>query len=210
MTVDVSSFYPDIALLAPGCPQPIMLSAVVRAAIELCEKALCWDELLPTVAVASTDFPYTVTPPSHGVMYRFKAVNVDGVPLVSTSRRALDTKGTWQNDVGPPQYFIENQDRTLQVYPAPSATSSDLQMTVAYAPDPAATVIDASLYTNYRETILAGALKILFLQSREPWADPALAQYYGTRFDNGKTQATIDSSRGLSGSNLEVTMRPLA
>lgn len=191
MAIKYESLLPDIISMVPACPEIVAERAVRSAAIELCEKTDAYQRQLDPVTVVKNIFEYDLEPPSGTVVQRIVWVTYNGKPLEPISSGLLEQrKENWRNDTGTPEYFIKQGLSTFNLVPVPGATlSQGVEIRVSLKPTQTSNACDDEIMTDYRDTIINGALFRLCRMPAKDWTDLASAQVYSTLFNDGMIYA---------------------
>lgn len=209
-TVSLDVFVPEINPRVVGCPDGVLKNALLTAATEFCTRTLSWQVRHAPVSTSATSYPYTIPLPAHAALARVMAAHVGSSKLEPTSYEVLDHSYNWDTHQGNPSHFLVEADSELVVFPLPS-TSMDLRITAAYTVARNATVLEEFLYTTWRDTLVAGALYNLTSQPGRAWSDPAFAEMYQLKFEQGVTSARAEvRTNGKTLGELSVSPRPLA
>lgn len=170
----------------PGVSSPMLMSALNLAAIELCQKSLCWNEWQEYVTDDSTTtVAYGLDLPPNARLETVKQVLSNGNPMDVSS-------------------YCINEDGDLEFDAAiPSVT---LQIQVVFAPTLTATVFDSRLMQRYGMALCHGAKASLMRMPGVSWSNPSLSDYYQRLFLQSVDNAVIDQNhRQLSGGSVRVT-----
>ena len=184
---------PEIIPMVPGCPDTLIENHIRSATIELCEKApVLQAELDPVTTVAGV-FEYDLEPPAGTVVHKIMWVVHDGKDLEPISTNLLEQrKPGWRdsNNRGTPEYFVKASQSLFWLVPVPNQTlASSSIVRVQLKPTQISTAADDEVMSDYRDTIVNGALfRLLRLPSKD-WTDLAGAQVYGSLFAQGINEA---------------------
>lgn len=172
-----------IAGKVPGCPEPELINAYRNALTEFCKETRVMVAWINTTTVAMAA---AVISPDQQVIDILDAL-LDGeeIDIVGMNDRAVTTATdeepvlTWRNPNLP------------QVVPQP-ATSLDVEMLMVFAPGPAATEVEDTIWLRYSEALEHGALARLFAEPGSTYSNPALAGYHQDQFNSamGTSEST--------------------
>jgi hypothetical protein len=117
----------------------------------------------------------------------------DGKEIEPISTNLLEQrKQNWRDadNRGTPEYFVKTSQSLFWMVPVPNETkASSTILRVQLKPTQTSTTADDELMSEYRDTIVNGALfRLLRLPSKD-WTDFAGAQVYGSLFAEGIAQA---------------------
>lgn len=91
-----SSLVPEVATEVPGCPAPVIVSAIRRAAIEVCEKTLAWRHVQPPFTLSPGILEYEYVKPAASEIHTVFSAAMNGVPLeLLTLEQALYKYPAW-------------------------------------------------------------------------------------------------------------------
>lgn len=159
-------------------PIPIAVQAVAFAAIEFCERTLCWSNALSrSVSTRSM----ALTPEDDGLIMDVSGVTWDGMPLTPLTREQADHIRVHE-PTGIPQGYYRPGPDTLTVSPDP-VSPGVLSVTLLLAPVRTATTLPRMLYDLYWDAIESGAKFRLLSQAHRPWGDPGSALFYKQQFE---------------------------
>jgi hypothetical protein len=187
------SLLPEIIPMVPGCPDTLIENNIRAATIELCEKApVLQAELDPVTTIAGT-FEYDLEPPTGTVVHKIMWVVHDGKDLEPISTNLLEQrKPNWRDAAyrGTPEYYVKTSQSLFWLVPVPGDTQALSTIVRAQLkPTQTSLTADDELMSDYRDTIVNGALfRLLRLPSKD-WTDFAGAQVYGTLFSQGVAEA---------------------
>ena len=206
-SVSLETFFTDVAIHVPACPEPVMAHAVRNAAIEFCKDSLVWRETLDAETLSASDFPYDLPTTQGGVTTAILDLRIDGRSIAPISEVDLNKAAAdWRTATGTPtRYFMPSPD-TLSVYTLPDSSIS-FMLSVAYMPTRTTTVVPSFLHTRYAPGIAAGALAQLFALPEKPWTNPAAAAMWSNVFGAKKAEAKASAQRSFTAAHLVVDMR---
>jgi hypothetical protein len=188
-----SDFYDMAAADVPGCPLAVLDAALRLAAINFCEHSLAWVYDHPDIPVMPNIQSYAFAPPAGAVVHAILRAEFNG-RKIGFSRAEVDRDISSRNNrTGMPEYMGASTT-SLILMPTPG-TSGMLAMTVALKPSPDAFGIDDSIFDEYREAIVHGALARLMLSPKKPYTNMQLAQYHDQLFGIRVADAGVRAAR---------------
>jgi len=198
---------PEIIPMVPGCPDSLIETYVRSALIELCEKAGVYQRELDPVTTVANLYEYDLEPPDNTVVDKILWVVHKGKDLEAITTGLLERrKPKWRDSdrTGEPEYFIKASQKTFFLVPVPNETIvSSTVLRVQLKPTITSVSCDTEVMTDYRDTIVNGALlRLLRLPSKE-WTDYAGAGVYGQLF----AQGVLDAERKSSGIDMPVARK---
>lgn len=197
VTVPLSLFLPMVLPHAPECPQSIATFNLRLAAIEFCERTLCWRHLSTTTM--TKDGKSLVAPPYAAIHQIEKATFDDDIELEPLQYSDVDEE-TFKNTAGtPPKYITQAQYNSIRILPF---TAGKLSMSMFLKPvngsemedDGTGIIRDAYdvvpdfIYTMHAEQIAAGALARLLSQPNKPWSNVQVSTLWAQRFNEKMDQ----------------------
>jgi hypothetical protein len=207
----VSQFLKYILPDVPGCPNAMAQTELLRAAQELCTKALVWDEWQDPVALEAGVNQIELTAPSGAEVCNIKAVNCGpSCPLEPKDddeiRRLMPDWQTAQANL-PVYYNCARDWDSLWIYPIPNDPTVQLYIQAVYRPLMTATQLPDWFTSEFRDALVAGAKARLMKMRNQQWSEPQLAQAYRAEFDAAVADARIQAEHGKVQGNLTVAPR---
>ncbi len=200
-TVTLDTFYPHISLEASGASSPLMDQAIVSAAIELCEKALIWRQVLDPIGIAPNVADYDVAVPAGA-----KLADVLDAGLASGGWLDPRNLGMVQAEraayagvpprTGQARGFLltDPEEGTITIDPVPIAADV-VTLLAALKPARSATSLPNFLYERWVEAIAAGAKFRLLRMPDQPWTDADTAIFYQNDFNQRISVAANRAAR---------------
>lgn len=208
-TVALDVFFPYIKPKVPGCPDPMVKSAIVTAATDFCTRSQIWHERLAAASVTSGSFPYTVPVSAHAELIRMLTAYAGSTKINPTTYASLDTVYDWETHTGTPTKYLFDASGRMVVYPLPD-TAVDLRLRIANTVARDATVLEDFLYERWRDEIVHGALAQLTSDPARSWSNAEQYVLHANKFEQGVSKARIEAQRNLSTNDITVAPRPLA
>jgi hypothetical protein len=192
VTVSLTHFLPLVLPHAPECPPAIATFNLRLAAIEFCERTLCWRHLSTVTLNADGQ---ALSAPPYAAIHRIESAVFDGETKLEPLQFSDVDEKTFENTAGtPPKYITQAKYNTVRVLPFKTGT---LALSLFLKPvngtemalDDDGIVTDAYdvvpdfIYKMHAEQIAAGALARLLAQPGKPWSDMNAAMLYGQRFN---------------------------
>jgi len=204
----ISSMTRFVSLSAPGCPDVVVEDYLLQSAIDLCRRSFVWHETVQE-PVSPLDYPFQLSAPTGANVLKVLSIVRDGHGLEESTIRECDNRFVdWRTVPGVPAYYVNDPRDTVMLVPVPIATTM-LDITIAYEPTPAATSIPDALYTEHRDTIVAGALMRLCVMPGKDWSNPSLVLVNRAMFEVGVSAASREVHLNYSHAALTVTPSPL-
>jgi len=204
MTKLWSDFYDLVVPDLPGCPFAMVDNALRESAIAFCEQSLAWSYQHPDVAVVAATALYPFVPPTGAVVHAITYAEFAGTAIECNVGESGIMIYDWRNQTGTPTYVLGGATE-LTLVPTPDADGT-LTLTVALKPTPDATGIDDSIFNEYREGIISGALGRLMLSPKKPYSNPAMATYHQQQFTIKAGQAGMRQARNYTRAPLQTAI----
>jgi hypothetical protein len=203
MATSYESLLPEILPMVPNCPDTLIESNIRSAAIEFCEKTGIYQAELDPITTVGGIYEYDLEPPNGTVVHRVMWATYDGKDLEPISTTLLEQrKPNWRNSDqnGTPEYFLKQGQSTFWMVPTPGATMvSSTIIRVQLKPTHQSTACDDVVMSDYRDSIINGALfRLLRIPGRD-WTDMGSAQIYGSLFAEGLVRAERDARHADEG-----------
>lgn len=193
-TTSMTKFLPMVLPHVPECPHGVATFNLRLAAIEFCERTLCWRHI-STARVASDGI--ALCAPSYAAIHKIEKVTFgdDKEPLTPIQYSDVDEAGFSADAGSKPKYITQAAYNTLRILPF---TAGDISLSVFLKPvngnqmqadaDGIMTdnfdAVPHFIYTMHAEAIACGALARLLAQPQKPWSDPKMAGYYASKFED--------------------------
>lgn len=176
-----SDFYDLVMPDLPGCPFAAADSALRQSAITFCEQSLAWQAIHPDISIAAGTAQYAFASPEGTVVHAISYAALNGEEIESHGGEMSITTSNWRRKSGTPQYVLGGAT-SLTLVPQPVADGT-LAMIVALKPSAASTgIIEDTLFNEYCEVIVHGALARLMLSPRKPYTNVQFAAYHQQQF----------------------------
>lgn len=186
---------PEVIPMVPGCPDTLIEHHLRAAAIELCERAPVLQAELDPVTTIAGQYEYDLEPPTDTVVHKIMWVVHDGNEVEPISNSLLEQRmpGWREKDSrGVPEYYLKASQSTMWLVPVPLVNKpSSTIIRVQLKPTHASVSADDELISDYRDTIVNGALfRLLRLPSKQ-WTDMSAARTYGVLYNEGILAADV-------------------
>jgi hypothetical protein len=196
-------FLPMIRGRLPGCPDLILYDAVRDTSIEFCKRTQLLTETVPVYVTAGSDLCELA--PLEGQHWEVLRVLRDTSPLTPLSRQEVIVQGFDQQTGSPAYYYLESDPQfglALRLAPTPDAAET-LTALVTVRPTDDAADVDDLLWSDYRETIAAGA-RAWVRRNYGDWVNPQLEAEDRKIFEWATHNQTIRRTRGGANTALRV------
>ena len=209
----LSSFYNDIRIDVPGCPDLLILRALNRALRDFCKRVPVLRKTLSIWLIKDRPCYELDVPANTKLGYIISVVNSDGVPIDAVNETELTKLSTgWRTLVGPDtKGYLMPELGEFRAYPIPEASKANaLSVVFSLIPTKQAVDFEEELADRYEQLLIDGALSWLFLRPNQKWLNPSLAAVHNTKYEKSIQDAGIDAMRNNVRSELTITLRPLA
>lgn len=211
-----SALYPELRPFVPGCPEPVMTTAIKAAAVEFCSLVHVLHDTLAPVEMVADQREYTLTPTTANTQ-------VIAVTELYSPRAKLnptdETKlarwypiSNWRTEKGDPAWFIDEtlQYNVIALVPVPIEATLGTFIGYAHvAPTEAASEFDNKLL-RYKDALLAGAKALLYGHLGASYARPEKISEERAKFNYQVSRAKILNNQSGVYTDLVVEMVPLA
>jgi hypothetical protein len=192
VTVSLTKFLPMVLPHAPECPHAMATFNLRLAAIEFCERTLCWRHM---TAVNINRDGKALTAPPYAAIHRIESATFNGETKLEPLQYSDVDEKTFEDTADtPPRYITQAEYNTVRILPFQEGA---LSLSLFLKPvngsemeqDDKGIVVDAYdavpefIYTMHAEAIAAGALARLLVQPSKPWTNPQAGILYGQRFN---------------------------
>jgi hypothetical protein len=199
-----SDFYDFVVSDLPGCPFAAIDVALRQAAIDFCSQSLAWKYSHPDIAVTVGTASYNYVPPDQAVVHAVTYAEFEGSEIDCHTGESGIQIYNWRNQTGSPQYVLGGAT-SLSLVPTPDVAGT-LKLEVALKPDPAATGLDDSVFAEFREAMVHGALGRLMLSPKKPYSNAQLATFHQQQFTILTGQAGMRQARNYTRAPLRTSI----
>lgn len=185
-------FFPDLLIDLPGCPNPTVERALVRAAQQFFSGAHVWKIWLDSTTTAANTTQYDLALDPNAELVRLERATLDGRPIAITTPDTLPAD--WQtNTAGIADCIFTTDRKTITLLPA-KAAGLVLRVEATLKPANSATGIEDYLFDQYADTIAMGAKARLMQQPDKPYTHVTDGLNFEQRFI--AAISSIDFQRG--------------
>jgi hypothetical protein len=201
------SLLPEVAVHAPNCPEPALISAIRNACIEFCNATQILTQDMDAISVVSNEAVYDIDAGAGvDVVKVLQPLYFKGKKLESFSTLGVQAWTDWQAHTAPePTAFTCFKPNEITLYPKPTA-DADLALTgrIVLAPSRASISADAGMLSDYRVELAAGALAHILAIPDQPYTNLQLAAVYGHTFASAKANGAITVRSAFMNAPLRV------
>lgn len=193
MPTSYESLLPEILPMVAGCPDSLAESSIRAAVIEFCEKSGAYQAQLDPITTIAKAYEYDLEAPNgtavHKIMWA-SHLGKDLEPMSTTLLEQREPKWREEDRFSTPKYFIKQSPSVFWLVPVPSEKkASSTIVRVQLKPTHTSTACDDEVMSDYRDTIVNGALFRLLRIPNKDWSDLSGAQVYGAAFIEGVRDA---------------------
>lgn len=207
MPVALTDFAKYVRPEVPGCPEPVLLDAILESCITFCTRTELLSEiveLVTSVALAT----YNVAP-SAATLYlaRLRTVLKDTLPLDKTDAASYALL-TDRSEAGSPLKYFAPTRNQITFAPIPNVAET-IELDIVLRPTRTATVVPDVLFDEWATTIATGAKAALMAMANVPWSNLPQAALYGMVYDDGVRTAAAEVSSGNVGAAMHIAVSPI-
>lgn len=184
----------NIGIYVPGCAGGLILRMTRQVAREFCQRSECWREKV-TVDLVANQAAYTI---ASSFVADIRRVSV--VWLRSTTDVAQGKDGYPYNLSG--VKFEQPGTLTFAVAPGTESVTNGLRVELVLTPAYNADEIGDEIVELWGSAIEAGVISRLKAMPRLAWSDPQGAKDWEAQYDNGISQASVDTLKRFTGDDL--------
>lgn len=196
----LSSLFPDLVLMVPGCPEPTMERALREAARQFCRDTYVVTEYTdPTDTVAGEQvIELTGLLDSSLEVVAVLETVVDGavVPPVPQALMRNASRAYAAAAPGAPRATYGLSERELLLWPTPDAVYT-VQFLVATAPTAAATRIADDLGGRWKYALIGKAASILAIQPNQAYSSSGVATHGELQYRSEVGKARVELNRSF-------------
>lgn len=183
---------PDVA----GCPDILILDAILRAGKELCKKTKEVKQTISIVTVAGVA-NYSINTVTDTLPDEILSVNrTEFDHLTASSFKEFDDEGLNRLSGTPMFYYMEGENQ-LVLGMIPNAVEI-LEVTIKIRPTEDATTLPDELVTRYKDQIASKAKATLMLMKNQVWSDLELASIHEGLFNDAVADINWRNAKGKS------------
>ena len=201
-----NTLFNEVLPEVPGASQDIALNAIRNAAIEFCDRSMCWTYTQDPISAVANQPNYAFEPDNgadvagviqawfNGLLITFKTAQQLEQDQGS-SDGVLVSGFPWSEATGTPLAFtIERADEFILV-PMPDTSITDaIKMKLALKPSRTASGMEKWVMDKHYMAIASGAKAKLMESPGKPWSNSALSKYHKDAFDQAISDASIPNA----------------
>lgn len=196
-----TTLYDEVLIDVPGVPQNVALNAIRNAAIEFCDRTLCWVVDADPISSVAGQSIYQFEPENGSevagvIQAYYNSVRID--PMTADQLGNEYSRDPWNEQTGVPRYYLIEQPDEFVLVPIPDeSVDSGIKMRVSLKPTRTASGMERWVIDKYFDTLAHGAKAMLCAMHKKPWTDPGQANFHTGRFERGIIAASAHSSHKL-------------
>lgn len=183
---------PEVA----GCPDIILLDAILRAGIEFCKRTRVFKEVV-SVVTAIGDARYTLATSAGTVPEEILNIKRNEYDALDASSFKEFEDNDFDVLSGTPHYYYLDVDGELVLGMIPNAVET-LTATVKIRPAEDADELPDEMANRYKHQIASGAKSILMLMNNQAWTDIKMASIHASLFEEAIADANLRDAKGAS------------
>jgi len=193
-----------IAPSVPGCPQPVIVTFIKAAAIDVCERTNAWRYEHATITTTAGTYEYSFVPESEAEVFSVITASINGNKLTPTTLEALHRiypkyPSSVAAERATPRYFFQISPITFHVGLVPDNSTDTIEMFVSQRPTRASTGMNEATMDDVEDAIVHGTLQQLLTLPERTWSDTELAAYHAKQFifkvNERRARANIGAGR---------------
>lgn len=186
-----------------SAPNSLVRNAILRAAIEFCERSQAYYKTYPISFINSvSNYEIPLPYQQRVVIIREILLNTNRRLTAKTIEELSRIMPDFKTAQGSPTYYLQPNPHQIAVYPQPNYANTPEIMSVraTYAPTVDADTLPNELINLYAEAISAKAKSILLMMPKKTWSDAQLGAMYRNDFmvycDTARIQAMHERTQG--------------
>lgn len=198
-----SSWLPDVLPHVPGCPIPVVLHELRRAAQEYLKATRAWQVTLAPIAVLAGTTSTTIAMDADKSLIRIESAWYDGarLELVTSAKLDGDNSDDWRLHTGTPHSLLQFSPGAATLYPVPHANSSiGLKIRASVFPSDASAGLADEIGAKFSNEIIVGAKGRLMIYPGKLWTNldigAACIQQFNDLIDRGAAAAARSFVQG--------------
>ena len=193
--------------MVPGCPQPVALQALLDTAIDFCDRTRIVKHTTDPVPVRPGEPTYDIDLPSGTTVARVLNVWYDGRLLELAPIQTVTAHGAYVvgEGLGRPTAAYVLEPATIRLFPPPGQDADGrLTVQVSLKPTRTARAVDDTLFDDWAEVIVAGALARLAIMPGASFSNVELAAVGAAQYGAGVSAAKLEGRKGRVVGNVRM------
>ncbi len=196
----------DVVIEIQGAPSFTIIHSLRRAATELCERTLIWEQWEEVLDAVSGEIEQDLPIPRNAELVQLISISRKGAELIPVPvRKIYQMQGDPLDEQrwAAHSHYSTDGILTTRMSPIPKV-DEELECRMALKPKQTATTIPYELGVRWRSAIQTGAKHFLCMMANTEWYDPNRAVYYRQLFDRELGRAKVAQIQGYDSTNLRV------
>lgn len=207
--IEWERYLPEVMPSVSGCPQPIAITAIRNAAIELCMSAPVWREDIDPIYPVSGLAEYDIDTPDGSQAVVGELGQYQGSDFYPVPESEVAAISNITSDAGTPTHYNLSNPETVKLFPTPNddAPTTGITLKLRLAPTRDAYEAPDWLYNQYADIIAYGAKKRLQEMNGRPWFDRVASMDNDRLFQGAIAGIRGKISRGHTNASQRVRQR---
>lgn len=200
---NLSDLRKEVKLHANNCPDITIDYALIRALRTFCRESRYYQATIYIDQTAATT-NYNIVPADNSEVHELESVE-----LTSNNKLYPLTQEEASRSDGSVTGFYFYPPNVLSIYPQPTTTVvNGIEVRAVLIPPENTTTLPDSIYRNFKETIVSGALAYILSMQNEAWSNEKLAAYKNQEFVIGMFNAKGQTMRDFRAGGIKIKTRP--
>ena len=195
-------FMPLITPYVSGCPDLTIKLYLPIVSADFFARTYLWRTEIDAIYLAPNQIEYDLD--AEAVVEDVIAVVYDGKQLERTDLRFIPAERL--GETGEPREFWMYADRSIKVFPTPTARGQ-MTVTAVLKPSRTAAGVEDWIYETWADVLISGTIGKLARIPGKDWTDPVLSDTHRAVYERAITDARIRDMRGVE---MGARMRPAA
>lgn len=200
---NISDLRREVKFHAHQCPDVTIDYAIIRALRTFCRDSWYYQATMLIDQVNGTT-SYTLVPSDGSEVIAVSSVELDPDTKIYPLKESEATRPD-----GTVTGFLFEPPSYLSIYPQPTTdVTNGIEVRAVLMPPENTTTIPDSVYRNWKECIVAGALSFILSTQNDSWSNPQLAQAKLQEFNLGIFAAKAQRMRDFRPNGIRIGYRP--
>lgn len=195
-------FLPLIEPILRSCPRATIRTYLAQVSADFFARTYLWRTEIDAIYLAPNQIEYDLD--AEAVVEDVIAVVYEEKVLDRTDLRFIPAERL--GETGEPRSFWMYADRSIKVFPTPTARGR-MTVTAVLKPSRTATGVEDWIYETWADVLVSGTVGRLARLPGKDWTDPTLSEIHRAVYERAITDARIRDMRGVE---MGVRMRPAA
>jgi hypothetical protein len=206
-----ADWFDDVLPSLPGMSLAMATILIREAAIEWCDRSLCWRVAIPAFASVANQGPYPIAAPVAGTevakVLELRWLGIALTPATPAQLAARFGNQDWRAATAlAPSYFTEERPQEVTLVGKPTTlVAAAISGWAAVKPTDVATGLDELIWREYRRDIARLAKAHAMDQNKKPWTDKPTAKSYFEETDHRIGLTALKMAKGGGGAMRTMT-----